>query len=870
MQAAQSNTASDRTKPFPGPAPLEPDAHPGAGREAPVSTHLFSASPILSPISAARRYLERQRGDGPERQRGGSQERQRGSQERQRGDARQGSASGEGAARLPVRDSQVRDSESRDRRLERSLYEALAEEDATESPAAYPISYPAARPITRSMEGGGEAALDPERVRGAISRLARSAEGSRPEAGWAAARARLTPPPVGLRPQQTSAPKAMPETTMPETAVPETTVPGGAWPQTAESETGVKPTDITKIKTAETPPMAFAEVARRLWGAGMEISEPPESSEADPVSPAQPPIGRIEAGREAFRARGAERESQTPEPRGPLQGVAEEPLPSAVAAIAGNAAAEAEDAKAARSLVENAPALAHDACNLLSALGLYGELLAFPGVLGREHRHYAEELKLLAARSEVLIGRLLRTAEPEEKAAAGDNATAQDVKKAGYQAEESRVEARVEAQVQPPFAAQAASSEAMGPGALAVDTAAPQPVSLRPGAASASAAADPQATNLVDLLMRWGSLLSTLAHGTLEVSFGPGAATPVPAAAEPLERILVNLVRNARAATTGGGAIRIGVGRRETEPEAVVLTVDDSGCGMDEAQVRSILAGETAASPRLEGERDGAGVPTVPAAGGRRRRGLGLQIVRELVAASGGALSIQSRPGTGTRIEIRWPVAQAAAAPRAAAGDQPDTAVASGASAETAAAGDAAERDGPTGAGAGGIPRPVFILPEGTPRTEGAFRMEGVSRIEGASRGEQAVPPGSAPGSASGSASGVRDAGAAPVRMPEPVGPDGFNEEQLRGMMLRLHRSAPGERIRAGAPWTSQATLQGPLQGPLQVSAPGPARGSARGGHAPAGGAAATGVLRDGPGTEGAGADRDSGDDSALKGAIAC
>jgi signal transduction histidine kinase len=651
----------------------------------------------------------------------------------------------------------------------------------------------------------------------------------------------------------------VPETAVSETTVPETTVTGGAWPQTAETEKGVKITDIKDMKTAETPPVAFAEVARRLWGAGMEIPEDPEFSEADAVSPAEPPTGRTEAGRETFKAVGLERGSQTRELAGPLQAVAEGPVPSAAATVAGGRALGATDAKAAESLVENAPALAHDACNLLSALGLYGELLAFPGVLGHEHRHYAEELKLLAARSEVLIGRLLRTAEPEESATARDAATAQDVtaqdvtaqdvREAGYEAEQSRVEAPV----QPPFAAQAASPEAMGPGALTVDIAAPQPVSLRPGAAPASASAALQATNLVDLLMRWGSLLSTLAHGTLEVSFGPGAATPVPAAAEPLERILVNLVRNARAATAGGGAIRIGVGRRETAPEAVVLTVDDSGCGMDEAQVRSILAGETAASPRLEGERGGTGMPAVPAAGGRRRRGLGLQIVRELVAASGGTLSIQSRPGTGTRIEIRWPLAQPAAAPGAATGDQPESAgvragVAAGTAGAVAAGGPATELEAPPGLVSGRIPRPVAIL------------SEGASPIRAAAQTQESAPQVLA--------ARAQDAGAAPGRMPDPVGPDGFSEEQLRAMMLRLHRTAPGERIRAGAPWTSQVPSQG--------LAPGSVWGSARGGGLASGrpvpvvGGAASGVVAGGPGTEGVGADRDSGDDSALKGAIAC
>jgi hypothetical protein len=217
----------------------------------------------------------------------------------------------------------------------------------------------------------------------------------------------------------------------------------------------------------------------------------------------------------------------------------------------------------------------------------------------------------------------------------------------------------------------------------------------------------------VDLLLRWGSLLSTLAHGALEVRFGPRAATPIAVEPEAIERILVNLVRNAAAATRNGGAIRIGVGvlgsdRAELPQlaggrEVMVLTVDDSGDGMTEQQVeRALGRNESPASdeaarqgltlmgrhePRAEaterfvsgyGSWPGCRLETQPAdalrdfidetdgeakppsrVGSVRSvgppHGLGLAIVRGLVRASGGSLSIHSRPGLGTRIEMRWP-----------------------------------------------------------------------------------------------------------------------------------------------------------------------------------------------------------------------
>jgi len=70
----------------------------------------------------------------------------------------------------------------------------------------------------------------------------------------------------------------------------------------------------------------------------------------------------------------------------------------------------------------------------------------------------------------------------------------------------------------------------------------------------------------------------------------------------------------------------------------------------------TLAAGAAQASPLASGPRQ-----NQPGhAGDKRRRGLGLQVVKQLVGASGGSLTIQSRPGRGTRVEIGWPVAAAA------------------------------------------------------------------------------------------------------------------------------------------------------------------------------------------------------------------
>jgi hypothetical protein len=51
--------------------------------------------------------------------------------------------------------------------------------------------------------------------------------------------------------------------------------------------------------------------------------------------------------------------------------------------------------------------LLHDARNLMGTLGLYCDLLSTPGVLKPEHRHYAEEVRVLGARSVAMIQQLM-------------------------------------------------------------------------------------------------------------------------------------------------------------------------------------------------------------------------------------------------------------------------------------------------------------------------------------------------------------------------------------------------------------------------------------------------------------------------------
>jgi signal transduction histidine kinase len=144
-----------------------------------------------------------------------------------------------------------------------------------------------------------------------------------------------------------------------------------------------------------------------------------------------------------------------------------------------------------------------------------------------------------------------------------------------------------------------------------------------------------EGTVLPELVERCHGVLSRVAGRAVEVSFGVGAYWPVDARAEAVERILTNLVKNASEATVGEHGIVVMVrGAFDGVRRRVVLTVRDTGCGMSRAAVERLM--------RAGGISSTSG------------RGLGFRVVRELVAMSGGCLTVESEPGVGTSISVEW------------------------------------------------------------------------------------------------------------------------------------------------------------------------------------------------------------------------
>jgi signal transduction histidine kinase len=110
-----------------------------------------------------------------------------------------------------------------------------------------------------------------------------------------------------------------------------------------------------------------------------------------------------------------------------------------------------------------------------------------------------------------------------------------------------------------------------------------------------------------------------------------------------LWRAVLNLAENAVKYTPPGGRVELRVAR---DAGHAVVEVRDTGVGMDPADVEKIFD------------------PFVRLDAARRADvggfGLGLSIVRSIVAAHGGTLSVQTAPGAGSMFSVRLPLARPA------------------------------------------------------------------------------------------------------------------------------------------------------------------------------------------------------------------
>ena len=238
---------------------------------------------------------------------------------------------------------------------------------------------------------------------------------------------------------------------------------------------------------------------------------------------------------------------------------------------------------------------------MVTALGLYCELLAEPGVLGADHRHYAQELRLVTSASRALVEKLssLRVA---PLGGCGNSIT-----------------------VVPHSRAEQVTAL---PGTRVV-----RHTECLPGDEIDDLAAEVRANR---------KLLDAMAGLGVRVTVATQAgAQPVRLTAEDLTRILVNLVKNAAEAMPGGG--EIGIALRGL-PHVVLLIVEDSGAGIPARDLEAVF--QSGFTTKINS----------PGAWPRVHRGLGLSITRSIVDAAGGCMRAGNRPEGGARFEIELPI----------------------------------------------------------------------------------------------------------------------------------------------------------------------------------------------------------------------
>jgi signal transduction histidine kinase/ActR/RegA family two-component response regulator len=163
-------------------------------------------------------------------------------------------------------------------------------------------------------------------------------------------------------------------------------------------------------------------------------------------------------------------------------------------------------------------------------------------------------------------------------------------------------------------------------------------------------AAEPEVLNVNQLLADVDRMLQRVVGETIRIETGLAADTyPVRMDRVELEQVLLNLAANARDAMPTGGKLTIttanaALGLKAVTPypdvqpgEFVVLSVADTGCGMDE-QTRSR-----------------AFEPFFTTKGVEKGTGLGLATVYGIIRRSRGIVQLDSAPGVGTRFTIYLP-----------------------------------------------------------------------------------------------------------------------------------------------------------------------------------------------------------------------
>jgi signal transduction histidine kinase len=265
-----------------------------------------------------------------------------------------------------------------------------------------------------------------------------------------------------------------------------------------------------------------------------------------------------------------------------------------------------------RSQGESLAEVAHDARNMVTALGLYCDLLDEPGVLAAPFTHYGNELRLVAAASRRLVEKLVALDSHEAPAS---------------------LPSKLPLRGQERLPAEATRRERFE---------LPPAWDLMPAAPIGSLAGE---------LLANRNLLAALAGPSIALTVDiEGGALPVRLTGEDLTRVLVNLVKNASEAMPAGGRIQVGLREKPAEVGAapwLALTIEDNGPGIPPEALDRIF--DSGFTTHASGVSANGGWQTA-------HRGLGLSIIRSIVEAAGGRIHAATRAPSGARFEIELPM----------------------------------------------------------------------------------------------------------------------------------------------------------------------------------------------------------------------
>lgn len=251
----------------------------------------------------------------------------------------------------------------------------------------------------------------------------------------------------------------------------------------------------------------------------------------------------------------------------------------------------------------NLRGMAHDARNLVTALGLCSELIAEPGVLAEPHRHFAEEIRSIARASEQLVRRL-----------------------SSFSQKAARKEENLAPVEEPITDLPAAVRSLSGLLAAVAGPLTGIEIACLPCRGRLRLSEESLTRILLNLVRNAADAMPMGGHVRITVQRGGGASF--------FWTLSDSMAEEATAELWGEGA----------RPGTVLLAVEDDGPGIPGEWLDRVF------EPGFSTRRDARPWPMSP------HHGLGLSVVRELAEQAGGTVRAVVPPLRGTRIEIELPL----------------------------------------------------------------------------------------------------------------------------------------------------------------------------------------------------------------------